>query len=234
MHDMLAEFGLCCAHGSNDKEEGTFLKLAIKHLLALHMKLKSNFQTLNEAPEKLQVDQQPLPENNVKRSEQISDAMFLEEPKFQMLKAEVDRVDLDMACTEVKDDVGRTSLKNISNHNDPEKEENGVEYEKDVIGKPNGTPSDKEKEKANSQPINSEKYMTEDEKEELEIGIDNALDRCFYCLYGLNLRSDSSYEDDLAMNKNTSHGDYHTKEPAFSCSPHVFYIVQSYQSYFYT
>lgn len=44
------------------------------------------------------------------------------------------------------------------------------------------------------------------------MGIDNALDRCCFCLYGLKLRSDSSYEDDLVQHKNTSRGDYQTKE----------------------
>jgi hypothetical protein len=34
----------------------------------------------------------------------------------------------------------------------------------------------------------------------------------FFCLYGLNLRSDSSYEDDPVTHKNTSRGDYQTKE----------------------
>jgi calcineurin-binding protein cabin-1 len=46
-HDLLAEYGLCCAGEGSDGEEGTFLKFAIKRLLALDMKLKSNFNTLN-------------------------------------------------------------------------------------------------------------------------------------------------------------------------------------------
>ncbi|CAI9277317.1 unnamed protein product [Lactuca saligna] len=60
--------------------------------------------------------------------------------------------------------------------------------------------------------LESGKQLTEEEKEDLEIEIDTALDQCFFCLYGLHLRSDSSYEDDLAMHKNTSRGDYQTKE----------------------
>ncbi|KAL8264591.1 hypothetical protein R6Q59_022721 [Mikania micrantha] len=60
--------------------------------------------------------------------------------------------------------------------------------------------------------LESGKQLTEEEKEDLEIEIDTALDRCFFCLYGLHLRSDSSYEDDLSVHKNTSHGDYQTKE----------------------
>jgi len=41
VHDLLAEYGLCCAGRDSKGEEGIFLKLAIKHLLALDMKLKS-------------------------------------------------------------------------------------------------------------------------------------------------------------------------------------------------
>lgn len=41
VHDLLAEYGLCCAGRDGQGEEGTFLKFAIKHLLALDVKLKS-------------------------------------------------------------------------------------------------------------------------------------------------------------------------------------------------
>lgn len=215
MHDMLAEFGLCCAHGSDDKEEGTFLKLAIKHLLALHMKLKSNFQSRNKVPEKAQHDQQSLHENNVQSSEQISNAMnagsSVNDANFEMLNPEVGQVDQDGICIEEKDDERKTS-ESIPSHNCLEKQEKGVECEKDVNDKPNIVFNDKEKEKVNLQPTESGKDMTEDEREELELAIDTALDQCFYCLYGLNLRSDSSYEDDLAVHRNTSRGDYQTKE----------------------
>lgn len=40
VHDLLAEYGLCCAGRDSEGEEGTFLKFAIKHLLALDVKLK--------------------------------------------------------------------------------------------------------------------------------------------------------------------------------------------------
>lgn len=66
--------------------------------------------------------------------------------------------------------------------------------------------------KDSSQLIDYGNVLTEDEKEELELMIDNALDQCFFCLYGLNLRSDSSYEDDIVAHKNSSRGDYQTKE----------------------
>jgi calcineurin-binding protein cabin-1 len=41
LHDLLAEYGLCCAGGDGEGEEGTCLKFAIKHLMALDVKLKS-------------------------------------------------------------------------------------------------------------------------------------------------------------------------------------------------
>ncbi|KAJ0768780.1 putative tetratricopeptide-like helical domain superfamily, histone transcription regulator 3/CABIN1 [Helianthus annuus] len=125
IHDMLAEYGICCA-SANGEEEGTFLKLAIKHLLYLDMKLKST--SVNT-----QCDDQVSQEGDT--NEEASN-LFLE----------------------------------------------------------------------------SGKQLTEEEKEDLEIEIDTALDQCFFCLYGLHLRSDSSYEDDLSVHKNTSHGDYQTKE----------------------
>lgn len=50
------------------------------------------------------------------------------------------------------------------------------------------------------------------EIEKVELGIDNALDQSFFCLYGLKINPDSSSEDDLAIHKNTSRGDYQTKE----------------------
>ncbi|CAM8898783.1 unnamed protein product [Rhodiola kirilowii] len=46
VHDLLAEYGVCCASGYKG-EEGLFLKLAIKHLLVLDMKLKSSSVTSN-------------------------------------------------------------------------------------------------------------------------------------------------------------------------------------------
>ncbi|KAL0394173.1 UNVERIFIED_CONTAM: Calcineurin-binding protein 1 [Sesamum latifolium] len=149
IHDMLAEFGICCARGKGEEQEGTFLKLGIKHLLALDMKLKSNIHSLNKG----------------------------KETKFDQLTS--------------KDDQLKMS-----------EPRNG--------------------EMENNQIIECESELTEDEMEELELIIDNALDQCFYCLYGLNLRSDSSCEEDLVKHKNTSQGDYQTKE---QCADVVQYIL---------
>ena len=41
VHDLVAEYGLCCSGKDGEGEEGTFLKFAIKHLMALDVKLKS-------------------------------------------------------------------------------------------------------------------------------------------------------------------------------------------------
>ena len=41
LHDLLAEYGLCCAGRDGEGQEGTCLKFAIKHLMALDVKLKS-------------------------------------------------------------------------------------------------------------------------------------------------------------------------------------------------
>lgn len=35
LHELLAEYGLCCAGKDNKSEEGAFLKFAINHLLSL-------------------------------------------------------------------------------------------------------------------------------------------------------------------------------------------------------
>jgi calcineurin-binding protein cabin-1 len=50
------------------------------------------------------------------------------------------------------------------------------------------------------------------ELEEIQSSIDSALDQAFFCLYGLKINPDSCSEDDLAVHKNTSRGDYQTKE----------------------
>nr|BBB89279.1 tetratricopeptide-like helical domain containing protein [Hordeum vulgare subsp. vulgare] len=93
VHDLLAEYGLCCAGRDGQGEEGTFLKFAVKHLMALDVKLKSQLKL-----------------------------------------------------------------------------------------------------------------------EEMQSSIDSALDQAFFCLYGLKINPDSCSEDDLAVHKNASRGDYQTKE----------------------
>ncbi|XP_072951059.1 calcineurin-binding protein 1 isoform X2 [Typha angustifolia] len=132
VHDLLAEYGLCCAGRDSEGEEGTFLKFAIKHLLALDVKLKS----LHSANGK---------DENTSLQKSVT---------------------------------GDISPGYIFSHDEQDKFEEGLETE----------------------------------IEKIEVGIDNALDQAFFCLYGLKINPDSSSEDDLAIHKNTSRGDYQTKE----------------------
>ena len=50
VHDLVAEYGLCCSGKVGEGEEGTFLKFAIKHLMALDVKLKSQLSKFYYRP----------------------------------------------------------------------------------------------------------------------------------------------------------------------------------------
>ncbi|KAL6893667.1 hypothetical protein ACP4OV_007765 [Aristida adscensionis] len=132
VHDLLAEYGLCCAGRDGEGEEGTFLKFAIKHLMALDVKLKS------------QINPNGMEEDSVPKNNTAEDNMT-DEPS-----------------------------------------------------------------------VGDSKQNSEDEEEseldEIQSCIDSALDQAFFCLYGLKINPDSFSEDDLAVHKNTSRGDYQTKE----------------------
>lgn len=199
---MLAEYGLCCASGDGEEEEGTFLKLAIKHLLALDMKLKSNLNSFNKGVEMTQCDEQLSQDDHGKRSLNITD--------MDTSSVEVGHAGIDETNNLEKETVQWMTSNGIQSHKGLDKENTDVEggdhagQGADVMFHKGEIASDQYNEFGNE--------LTEDEMEELELGIDNALDQCFFCLYGLHLRSDSSYEDDLAMHKNTSRGDYQTKE----------------------
>lgn len=209
IHDLLAEYGLCCAGDSGEGEEGTFLKLAIKHLLALDMKLKSNCQSSNR--ETTQCDEQISHNNNVKTS--------LNELKSDALNMESGRMELDEDHAVEKDVLERMATKGILCKGLAKDTAGATFGEHGSVG-PDGKFN--KVEKISDEFVECGKELTEDEREELELGIDNALDQCFFCLYGLNLRSDSSYDDDLALHKNTSRGDYQTKE---QCSDVFQYIL---------
>ncbi|XP_058189790.1 calcineurin-binding protein 1 isoform X2 [Rhododendron vialii] len=164
MHDLLAECGLCCANGDGEVEEGTFLKRAIKHLLSLDMKLKSNLNNSSDKGLGTMQREDQLPHNNH------------------------DKSSVDISSSDAAN-VATAAGNFAMDQSDMDKEE-----------------------KASSQFNELGGELIEDEREELESGIDSALDQCFFCLYGLNLRSDSSYEDDVVLHKNSSRGDYQTKE----------------------
>ncbi|KAG6649279.1 calcineurin-binding protein 1 isoform X3 [Carya illinoinensis] len=199
-HDLLAEYGLCCAGERSDGEEGAFLKFAIKHLLALDMKLKSNFNTLNRnATECHELDSH---NSHAKTSASESRSDTMDVGRDQTRSDETTFIEKDTS-------EGITS-RDISSHKALDKETPGVECGDQSCDGSDGQFN--KGEKASNQFIEQGSELTEDEREELELKIDNALDQCFFCLYGLNLRSDSSYEDDLVTHKNTSRGDYQTKE----------------------
>ncbi|PWZ56789.1 Calcineurin-binding protein cabin-1 [Zea mays] len=132
VHDLLAEYGLCCAGRDGEGEEGMFLKFAIKHLMALDVKLKS------------QLNSNGMEEDAVPKDVRAEDSVA-DEPS-------------------VSD--------NKQNSDDEE----------------------------------------ESELDEIQSCLDSALDQAFFCLYGLKINPDSCSEDDLAVHKNTSRGDYQTKE----------------------
>ncbi|XP_024373289.1 calcineurin-binding protein 1 isoform X1 [Physcomitrium patens] len=55
LHDVLAEYGLCCAGKDSEGGEGGFLKMSIKHLGALESRLKP--QNVNKSPAKAQINE---------------------------------------------------------------------------------------------------------------------------------------------------------------------------------
>ncbi|KAG9455727.1 hypothetical protein H6P81_000235 [Aristolochia fimbriata] len=189
MHDLLAEYGLCCSGKDGEGEGGMFLKLAIKHLLALDMKVKSNLHShrMQESKEG---------DLNVLRSDTA-------------VEVGVCKLEKKESGTHQMPTSEQGILEVICSNEPMNKDEKGVE-----CGKA-GT---------------EERFHLSKEEgdscEAIECGIDNALNQCFFCLYGLNLRSspDTSTEDDLAIHKNTSRGDYQTKE---QCAD-VFHYILSY------
>ncbi|KAK6927325.1 hypothetical protein RJ641_005916, partial [Dillenia turbinata] len=198
IHDLLAEYEMCCAGEGVKGEEGTFLKFAIKHLLALDMKLKSNLHSSNKGQ---QINHEQLSQDNLIK---ISpNGLKLD------LNVEIGETEIVETKTVERNTLEGRTLQEISSLESPRKN-NEVDS-----GKVDSDGSDKKPmqvEKAGGELLESGIELTEDERDELVMAIDNALDQCFYCLYGLNLRSDSSYEDDLVLHKNSCRVDYQTKE----------------------
>ncbi|PAN45643.1 hypothetical protein PAHAL_9G132400 [Panicum hallii] len=135
VHDLVAEYGLCCSGKDGEGEEGTFLKFAIKHLMALDVKLKS------------QLNSNGMEEDEVTKDVRAQDSM-----------------------------VDESSVNDSKQNSEDEEDEE------------------------------------ESELDEIQSCLDSALDQAFFCLYGLKINPDSCSEDDLAVHKNTSRGDYQTKE----------------------
>ena len=193
IHDLLAEFGLCCVGEDGEGVDGTFLKIAIKHLLTLDMRLKSNSHSFSKEAE-----------------ESVASA-------------------IDGVISESSEKTATDNTSSVAIEHEKHKESCG-DHDVDVsVSKL----SNKEESSEQVTPIGSE--IAEDEIEELESAIDNALNQCFFCLYGLNLRSDSPYEDDLAVHRNTSQADYQSKEQCADVFKYILpYAKDSTVSFFLT
>lgn len=203
IHELLAEYGLCCAGKDSEGEEGTFLKLAIKHLLALDMKLKSGFQSSNRGIGTKQSNNLHCFDYDAKTS--ISTSKLSTDVEVESVRvAKEDIIVLH------KDAPKETTCEDLFPHEALEKHEELVEGDQDG--------SDGKLHHLDMQNVSSEvdecgNHHTDVEREKVELGIDNALDQSFFCLYGLNLKcGPDSSDDDLAIHKNTSRGDYQTKE----------------------
>ncbi|KAJ0982851.1 hypothetical protein J5N97_011106 [Dioscorea zingiberensis] len=180
------EYGLCCAGRDSAGKEGSFLKFAMKHLLALGMKLKSlNGRLESEANQRDGSASQPDHEKTVVSESSLSPVLEIPTNRNEEIAPLTRDASKDMTEEHIS-----TSEEQIKVNLD---RENDKCIQMDIVLKQNDTLADIELEK-------------------VELGIDNALDQSFLCLYGLNINPDSSGEDDLATHKNTSHGDYQTKE----------------------
>ncbi|WOL15244.1 hypothetical protein Cni_G24025 [Canna indica] len=158
VHDLLAEYGLCCAGRDSAGEEGPFLKFAIKHLLSLDVKLKQLSGTNGQ-----------------------EEATSLHKNTEEIMVSD---------CN--------------STYEEGQKQEDSLD-----TGKKSKLDSSSEQEEgATVGDVCSS--LPDDDIEEVELSIDTALDQSFFCLYGFKI--DSSGEEELSMHKNTSRGEYQTKE----------------------
>ncbi|KAF3781600.1 hypothetical protein EJ110_NYTH36544, partial [Nymphaea thermarum] len=201
MHDLLAEYGLCCAGKDSEGEEGMFLKLAIRHLLALDVKLKSAQNLPNNA---LETKENVESLSNISVCEAGLEANTCVETELTVLeKDESSSLDKDSFDEVIP---GRTLF-----HETAEKDEEGLESGKEGFDRKSDSQHMKVRKNGTS---DGEKHSFEVENQKVELGIDNALDQSFFCLYGLNLKSgtESAGDDDLAVHRNTNRGDYQTKE----------------------
>ncbi|KAK9101167.1 hypothetical protein Scep_024597 [Stephania cephalantha] len=207
IHELLAEYGLCCAGKDSNGEGGTFLKFAIKHLLALDMKAKSIIHYSNKGLEVIQHNQALLPDG-----QSITPANDINLCDSSILDAHQIEKD-EAACADM---VAKECLTSEGTYVDGC--ENGADGNSHLL----------REQESKGQESEHEDDLSDTERSKVELGIDNALNQCFFCLYGLNLRStDSSYDDDLAMHKNTSRGDYQTKEQCVDVFQYILPYVKA-------
>eukprot|EP01018_Ginkgo_biloba_P039569 Gb_33410 [translate_table: standard] len=206
MHELLAEHGLCCAGKDCEGGEGTFLKLAIKHLLALEIKLKTSLNPAN------------CPDTVKQSIKQLSENVHLTEkyPRASTMNQIFDRQVCILEEEEaniIESSVPKEST--IASNSGVE----GLAKAESILDKGKtcadiGKVPRSERKKISSGAGDSGDHLGDVERTKVELGMDNALDQSFFCLYGLNLKCglDMSSEDDLAVHRNTSLGDYQTKE----------------------
>ncbi|KAF2286982.1 hypothetical protein GH714_036720 [Hevea brasiliensis] len=116
IHDLLAEYGLCCVGERGKGEEGTFLRFAIKHLLALDMKLKSNLNSSSR--ESTQHDKNLSPRSQSKTCKK--------ELKSDMLDVEMGGTEINESSAVENDAFGGITSESIPSLLGPEKDNAGV------------------------------------------------------------------------------------------------------------
>lgn len=205
VHELLADHGLCCAGKDCEGGEGTFLKLAVKHLLALEIKLKTSLNSTN-CPDSVKQSSKHVIENahlNCKVPKASTGNQCFDGHDCILIEEESNSVDSNF-CREKT--IACTSGTEVEN---AEGIDERVKSCSDIC---KVSPCDREM--LNTGPEDGGDDLGDVERKKVDLGIDNALDQSFFCLYGLNLKCglDTSNEDDLAVHRNTSLGDYQTKE----------------------
>ncbi|ERN03626.1 hypothetical protein AMTR_s00042p00226140 [Amborella trichopoda] len=232
MHELLAEYGLCCAGKDGDGEEGAFLKLAIKYLLALDVKLRSNSHSSSRKQEKAQGSE-------VLSVSDPTSSFFLERKENEAIDIEATSMEKHETKMIIEQDPPNALLIE-SFLNASEKEKDGAQGKdgiSDKLMKTDGCNADNgnlttdaamnkveeaqgkdgrvdKLKEIDSHSADMRNVTLDAERNKVELGIDNALDQCFFCLYGLNLKGgpDASDDDDLAIHRNTNRGEYQSKE----------------------
>ncbi|GBG76720.1 hypothetical protein CBR_g22939 [Chara braunii] len=217
MHELLADRGLCCSGKGSDGGEGAFLRMAIHQLTALEMKLKSQNGSVPSDP-LLERRRKHIQEREeaVDRSCAVRCASVFEEEDAQGREA---REGGDTAiATGVEQDRGSPGTTNVDviDIDAPDETTN------DRVKAPISVDDDIETQGTAEDEAN-------DERKAAETALDAALDQCFFCLYGLNLRSSSDEKngDGCVLHENTNRGDYQTEKQCEEVLHYVLPFVQN-------
>lgn len=201
VHELLADHGLCCAGKDCEGGEGAFLKLAIKHLLALEIKLKTSLNSANY-PDSVKQSSKHITENahiNSKFPKASTGNQCFDEHDCILIEEESNSVESNFSREKTIACTFGAEVGNAESIDERVKGSDICKMSRKMINAGLGDGGDN---------------LGDVERKKVDLGIDNALDQSFFCLYGLNLKSglDTSNEDDLAVHRNTSLGDYQTKE----------------------